>query len=183
MFDYVPVDYVCKLILAAAVTARRTSPKPPVFHVGTSHNNPVRLSTVAKAIEKYWKSVPAPRKRVSNDIRCEYYLPEEFNRRFEEKYGDQIRQARQNGDEKTVKAIEWLHVKSNAMLVYHSNSWVFEMHNAIELDESAPQELYSGLKYNMDWDMYLPRICYGTHKYLLGEPVDTVPKAYYAPRL
>ncbi|KAF9436489.1 cyclin-dependent kinase inhibitor far1 [Entomortierella beljakovae] len=175
--DYVPVDYVSKITLSAAVAANRSAEEPVVFHAGISHINPIKLSDVGNHLERYWRSVPPPRKRSSNDIRCEYYPIEVFDKRFEKRFGSKIRAAEQAGNEKTVQDLKWLYAKSKVYLISHSNNWIFEANNTIQLDESATDELYCGLKNGIDWDIFMPIICYGTHKYLLGENVELPSKA------
>ncbi|KAF9415356.1 cyclin-dependent kinase inhibitor far1 [Entomortierella beljakovae] len=134
--DYVPVDYVSKITLSAAVAANRSAEEPVVFHAGISHINPIKLSDVGNHLERYWRSVPPPRKRSSNDIRCEYYPIEVFDKRFEKRFGSKIRAAEQAGNEKTVKNFKLLYAKSIVQLVFQSNNWIFEANNTIQLDES-----------------------------------------------
>ncbi|KAF9415355.1 cyclin-dependent kinase inhibitor far1 [Entomortierella beljakovae] len=183
LLDFVPVDYVCKTILAATVTADRSRKSPLVYQVGTSHNKGMQLQMFGKHIESYWRSAPIPRKRISNDIRCEYYPLKEFNDKFDQRFRTKIEQARMNNDQKAIKGLQQLREKSSMFEYFHGSAFIFDMTNAIRLDETAPKELRSGLKFEMDWKDYVYRVCFGVHKYILGEPVEFNQPTQFTPRL
>ncbi|KAF9425007.1 cyclin-dependent kinase inhibitor far1, partial [Entomortierella beljakovae] len=166
--DVIPIDYVCKTILAAATVANSSMTYPLTFHVGTSHNNAILLEDMCKHIVSYWKYAPVPQKRISNDIRLGFHSIDELDRLFDQRYGGKLHHAMETGDSKTVNRLQGIYEKSRLFLYYFTEAHVFDMTNAIQLDDTAPYELQSGLRFQLNWSDYMYRVCYGVHKYLMG---------------
>ncbi|KAF9425006.1 cyclin-dependent kinase inhibitor far1 [Entomortierella beljakovae] len=181
--DLVPIDYVCKTILAAVTAANSSMTHPLTFHVGTSHNNAILLEDLSKHIVGYWKHAPVPQKRISNDIRMELHSLDDLDKLFDQRYGEKFYHALKTGDSKTVKLLQGIYEKSRIRLCYFTQTYIFDMTNAIQLDDTAPYELQSGLKFQLNWSDYMYRVCYGVHKYLMGGIVRFPPVSQTVSRL
>ncbi|KAF9896100.1 cyclin-dependent kinase inhibitor far1, partial [Lobosporangium transversale] len=101
--DLIPVDIVVKTILLSATTADRTLVEPPIYHVGTSCVNPITWGLFGIYLAAYWRTVERPRRRVSDDIRFDIYPTAEFKRRFDARFGEQVRTLAQHKDGKRLK--------------------------------------------------------------------------------
>ncbi|KAF9895893.1 hypothetical protein BX616_008608, partial [Lobosporangium transversale] len=117
-----------------------------------------------------------PSQRISDDIRCDFYLPAEFERRFEARFGELIRTLDQHKDNEKLK--RQIIMAKNLIIDFKAftlNQWFFDVTNTLALDDAAPEELKSelksGLKEGMDWHRYM--VCYasGVHRFILGEEV------------
>ncbi|KAF9537944.1 hypothetical protein BGW38_010021, partial [Lunasporangiospora selenospora] len=96
--DLVPVDWVCKVILAAAPAAAAsysstaTQPTVPViYQAATGGRGRVPSKILGSYVLQYWKTVPAPKRRVSNDIRIDMYPTlADYEKRFQQRYAKEL---------------------------------------------------------------------------------------------
>ncbi|KAG0000375.1 cyclin-dependent kinase inhibitor far1 [Entomortierella chlamydospora] len=171
--DLIPVDVVAKVILLSATTADRTLAQPPIYHVGTSCINPITWGLFGIYLAAYWNAVERPRRRISDDIRFDMYPHAEFKRRFDIRFGEQIRTLSQHKDGKKLK----LRI-SKAMAIpmtfktFSTSEWFFDVSNTLALDDAAPAELKSGLRRGMDWHKYMEDYNAGVQEFILREKVD-----------
>ncbi|KAF9208973.1 cyclin-dependent kinase inhibitor far1 [Haplosporangium sp. Z 27] len=171
--DLVPVDVVAKVILLSATIADRTLNEPPVFHVGTSCINPITWNLFGIYLTAYWNAVEKPRRRISDDIRFVMLPLPEFKKRFDLRFGEQIRTLAQNKDGKKLKMrISKAMAVPSTFKTFTSNEWFFDVSNTLRLDDAAPPELKSGLRRGMDWDSYMIDYNAGVHAFILNEKVD-----------
>ncbi|KAF9385807.1 cyclin-dependent kinase inhibitor far1 [Podila verticillata] len=173
--DLIPVDIVSKIILLSATTADRTLTRPPIYHVGTSTLNPITWGRFGSYLCAYWRAVDRPRRRVSDDIRFEMYHLPEFKKRFDLRFGEQIRTLAQH----KYKEGKRLKVRiSKAMAVpmtfktFASNEWFFDVAETLRLDDAAPVELKSELRRGIDWHKYVEDYNAGVQEFILKEKVD-----------
>ncbi|KAF9215564.1 cyclin-dependent kinase inhibitor far1 [Podila verticillata] len=173
--DLVPVDIVSKIILLSATTADRTLTRPPIYHVGTSTLNPITWGLFGSYLCAYWRAVDRPRRRVSDDIRFEMYHLPQFKKRFDLRFGEQIRTLAQHKDKEGKR----LKIRiSKAMAVpmtfktFASNEWFFDVAETLRLDDAAPVELKSGLRRGIDWHKYMEDYNAGVQEFILREKVD-----------
>ncbi|KAF9583244.1 cyclin-dependent kinase inhibitor far1 [Lunasporangiospora selenospora] len=179
--DLVPVDWVCKCILAAASNpATATQPTVPViYHAATGWRSRTATKLLGSYVLQYWKSVPAPKRRVSNDIRIDMYptLPD-FEKRFRQRYAKELEEERKeishnhntdaNGAKPSSK-LDKLMYASTALGPFWTQEWSFEITNSLQLDKNVPQELHAGLEKGVKWDDYLHWHNIGIHRYIIGE--------------
>ncbi|KAF9116763.1 cyclin-dependent kinase inhibitor far1 [Mortierella sp. AM989] len=171
--DLIPVDIVAKVILLSATTADRSLMQPPIYNVGTSCINPITWGLFGIYVSAYWNAVEKPRRRVSDDIRFEMYPQAEFKKRFDLRFGQQIRTLAQHKDGKKLK----IRI-SKAMAIpmtfkpFSLNEWFFDVANTLALDDSAPVELKSGLRRGMDWHKYMENYNAGVQEFILKEKVN-----------
>ncbi|KAF9400711.1 cyclin-dependent kinase inhibitor far1, partial [Podila epigama] len=176
--DLIPVDIVAKTVLLAATTADRTLTRLSIYHVGTSFLNPITWGLFAFYVCAYWRSVKSPRQRVSDDIRLDMFTLPEFKRRFDRRFGDQIRALGQQHlkDSKDTKRINAQIYKAMAVpMVFKSfslNEWFFDVSNTLRLDDAAPPEFKSELRRGMDWHRYMEDYNAGVQGFILKEKVD-----------
>ncbi|KAG0358832.1 male sterility protein-domain-containing protein [Gamsiella multidivaricata] len=171
--DLIPVDIVSKVILLAATTADSTLTTPPIYHVGTSCINPITWGLFGIYLVKYWSAVEKPRRRISDDIRFEMYQPAEFKRRFDSRFGEQIRTLAQHKDGKRLKVrISKAMAVPMTFKTFALNEWFFDVVNTLALDDAAPAELKSGLRRGMDWHRYMEDYNAGVHAFILREKVN-----------
>ncbi|KAG0341649.1 cyclin-dependent kinase inhibitor far1 [Podila humilis] len=181
--DLIPVDIVTKTILLAATTADRTLPRPPIYHVGSSalNDHPISWGVFGKYLAAYWRQVqPTPRRRISDDIRFEMYQQPEFKRRFDLRFGDQIRtlaqqqqqpQHKDNSKKLKVRISKQMAVPMT-FKTFASNEWFFDVTNTLRMDELAPPELKSRLAQGIDWEKYMEDYNAGVQQFILKEKVD-----------
>ncbi|KAF8937982.1 cyclin-dependent kinase inhibitor far1 [Dissophora ornata] len=171
--DIIPVDIVAKVILLSATTADRSLPQPPIYHVGTSCLNPITWGLFGIYLSAFWNAVERPRRRVSDDIRFEMYPLADFKRRFDLRFGEQIRTLAQHKDGKKLKIrISKAMAVPMTFKTFSQNEWFFDVTNTLELDDAAPAELKSGLRRGMDWHRYMEDYNTGIQQFILKEKVD-----------
>ncbi|KAF9304976.1 cyclin-dependent kinase inhibitor far1 [Mortierella antarctica] len=174
--DLIPVDIVSKVILLSATTASRTHSRPPIYHIGTSTLNPITWGLFGIHLCAYWRAVDRPRRRISDDIRFEMYHLPEFKRRFDLRFGEQIRTLTQHKDQKEGKRLKVRISKAMAVPMtfktFASNEWFFDVTETLKLDDAAPVELKSGLRRGMDWYSYMKDFNAGVQGFILKEKVD-----------
>ncbi|KAF9086501.1 cyclin-dependent kinase inhibitor far1 [Mortierella sp. AD031] len=170
--DLIPVDIVAKVILLAATTADRAQTRPHIYHVGTSSINPITWGNFSACLTDYWLSVDRPRRRVSDDIRFEMFDHPVFKKRFDNRFGEQIRTLAQHKDGKRLKVrISKAMAIPMTFKTFATNQWFFDVTNTLALDDAAPVELKSGLRSGMDWDRYMEDYNMGVHAFILKEKV------------
>lgn len=159
---------------AAAIAAGWPKPSPivPLVQVGSSIHSPLTGRQLLSYCEQYWHWVPAPHRRVSDDIRIDLYTPSDFPYRFQQRFSKEIILAHTKEGEEYRKMLRKARAAPEAVHYFLSNEWFFEATNAITLDELAPRELHSGLKGGIDWPSYLHQYNMGVHEYIMGEKVD-----------
>ncbi|KAG0328207.1 cyclin-dependent kinase inhibitor far1 [Dissophora globulifera] len=171
--DLIPVDVVSKVILLSATTADCNYTQAPIYHVGTSCINPITWGVFGLSLVAYWSAVEKPRRRVSDDIRFEMYPLAEFKRRFDNRFGEQIRTLAQHKDGKKLKVrISKAMAVPMTFKTFALNEWFFDVTNTLQLDDAAPSELKSGLRRGMDWHRYMEDYNAGVHEFILKEKVD-----------
>ncbi|KAF9988162.1 cyclin-dependent kinase inhibitor far1 [Modicella reniformis] len=171
--DLIPVDIVAKVILLSATTADRTLAQPPIYHVGTSCINPITWGLFNFYVAAYWNAVEKPRKRISDDIRFEMFPMTEFKRRFDIRFGEQIRTLAQHKDGKKLKVrISKAMAIPMTFKAFVLNEWFYDVTNTLTLDDAAPSELKSGLRRGIDWYQYMEDYNAGVQQFILREKVD-----------
>ncbi|KAF9351795.1 cyclin-dependent kinase inhibitor far1 [Mortierella sp. AD094] len=174
--DMIPVDIVSKTLLMAAVGIASGLPEPmttvPIVHSGSSTICPVTNGMIFSYFEQYWKAVPAPRGRVSNDIRVDFYNTEAFPLLVRQKFSKEIALAETEGGSEYKKMLKISVGFPTAFSKILSSEWIFEGYNSLMLDKLAPKELRSGLGDGIDWPTYLHIFNMGVHEFILGEKVD-----------
>ncbi|KAF9576880.1 cyclin-dependent kinase inhibitor far1 [Mortierella alpina] len=178
--DLIPVDIVAKVILLSATTAGSSSVKPPIYHVGTSCINPMTWGLFGSYLSAYWRAVEKPRRRISDDIRFDMFPIQEFKRRFDKRFGEQIRTLAQNKDGKRLKVrISKAMAVPMTFKTFAVNEWFFDVTNSMAIDDAAPVELKSGLRRGMDWHRYMEDYNAGVQAFILRENVDRSLKIEY----
>ncbi|KAK3818552.1 MAG: male sterility protein-domain-containing protein [Benniella sp.] len=171
--DLIPVDIVAKIILLSTTVADCTRTEPPIFHVGTSCINPISWGQFGVFLEAYWNAVERPRRRISDDVRFEMFPTAEFKRRFDIRFGGQIRTLARDKDNKKLKArISKAMAVPKTFETFSSNEWFFDISNSVSLDDAAPVEFKSGLRRDMDWHQYMQDYNTGVHQFIIREKVD-----------
>ncbi|KAF9579063.1 cyclin-dependent kinase inhibitor far1 [Lunasporangiospora selenospora] len=171
--DLIPVDMVAKVILLSATTADKTAPSPSIYHVGTSCLNPMTWGLFGIYLSTYWRAVERPRRRISDDIRFDMFDQAEFKRRFDQRFGEQIRSLAQNKDNKKLKArISKAMAIPMTFKTFSTSQWFFDITNTLKIDDAAPTELKSGLRRGMDWHQYMGDYNAGVQAFILREKVD-----------
>ncbi|KAG0266043.1 cyclin-dependent kinase inhibitor far1 [Mortierella polycephala] len=171
--DLIPVDIVAKVILLSATTADKTLAQPPIYHVGTSCINPITWSLFGIYLSAYWRAVEKPRRRISDDIRFEMFTLAEFKRRFDLRFGEQIRSLTQHKDSKKLKVrISKAMAVPMTFKTFAGNQWFFDVTNTLTLDDASSPELKSGLRRGMDWHRYMEDYNAGVQAFILREKVD-----------
>ncbi|KAG9326730.1 hypothetical protein KVV02_008620 [Mortierella alpina] len=171
--DLIPVDIVAKVILLSATTADSSSAKPPIYHVGTSCINPMTWGLFGSYLSAYWRAVEKPRRRISDDIRFDMFPIQEFKRRFESRFGEQIRTLAQNKDGKRLKVrISKAMAVPMTFKTFAVNEWFFDVTHTLAIDDAAPVELKSGLRRGMDWHRYMEDYNAGVQAFILRENVN-----------
>ncbi|KAF9129284.1 cyclin-dependent kinase inhibitor far1 [Mortierella sp. 14UC] len=170
--DLIPVDIVAKITLLAATTADRTQVRPNIYHIGTSSLNPITWGHFGTYLADYWQSVDKPRRRISDDIRFDMFSLPVFKKRFDQRFGEQIRTLAQHKDGKRLKVrISKAMAVPMTFKTFALNQWFFDVTNTLALDDAAPVELKSGLRSGMDWDRYMEDYNAGVHAFILKEKV------------
>ncbi|KAF9984842.1 cyclin-dependent kinase inhibitor far1 [Mortierella antarctica] len=171
--DLIPVDIVAKVILLSATTADSSSAKPPIYHVGTSCINPMTWGLFGSYLSAYWRAVEKPRRRISDDIRFDMFPIQEFKRRFDSRFGEQIRTLAQNKDGKRLKVrISKAMAVPMTFKTFAVNEWFFDVTHTLAIDDAAPVELKSGLRRGMDWHRYMEDYNAGVQAFILRENVN-----------
>ncbi|KAF9184572.1 cyclin-dependent kinase inhibitor far1 [Haplosporangium sp. Z 767] len=171
--DLIPVDIVAKVILLSATTADKTLTQPLIYHVGTSCINPITWGLFGIYLSAYWRAVEKPRRRVSDDIRFEMFPLAEFKRRFDLRFGEQIRTLAQHKDSKKLKMrISKAMAVPMTFKTFALNQWFFDVTSTLALDDASPPELKSGLRRGMDWHQYMEDYNAGVQTFILREKVD-----------
>ncbi|KAF9934595.1 cyclin-dependent kinase inhibitor far1 [Linnemannia zychae] len=171
--DLIPVDIVAKTILLSVTTADRTLSKPNIYHVGTSCLNPITWGEFGVNVTDYWTAAdPKPRRRVSDDIRFDIFDGPTFKKRFDQRFGEQIRTLAQHKDGKKLKMrISRAMAVPMTFKTFSMNQWFFDITNTLALDDAAPVELKSGLRSGMNWDQYMEDYNAGVRAFILKEKV------------
>ncbi|KAG0210618.1 cyclin-dependent kinase inhibitor far1 [Mortierella sp. GBA30] len=170
--DLIPVDIVAKVILLSATTADNTLAAPPIYHVGTSCLNPMTWGLFGSYLSAYWRAVEKPRRRISDDIRFDMFPSTEFKRRFDLRFGEQIRTMAQHKDGKRLKVrISKAMAIPMTFKTFATSEWFFDITNTLAIDDAAPAELKSGLRRGMDWHRYMEDYNAGVQAFILREPV------------
>ncbi|KAF9351797.1 hypothetical protein BGX26_010247 [Mortierella sp. AD094] len=176
VFDIIPVDIVTKTLLMAAVGVASGLPEPrksvPIVNSCSSGFSPASNNMVFSHIEDYWRAVPAPRGRVSDDIRADIYHKEEFPLRDQQRFSKEIDLAETAEGQKYKKMLKISVVFPTVYSRILSNEWICSGHNSIMFDKLAPKELRSGLEDGIDWPSYLHILNMGVREFILGEKVD-----------
>ncbi|KAF9438999.1 cyclin-dependent kinase inhibitor far1 [Entomortierella beljakovae] len=171
--DLIPVDIVAKIILLAATTADRTLDQPPIYHAATSSINPITWRIFGDHLSAYWTSIEKPRRRISDDIRFEMYPLPHFKKRFDARFGEQIRTLGQHKDGKRIKGrIAKAMAVPMTFKAFTSNEWFFDVKNTLAIDETASPELKFDLKSGVEWHKYMEDYCAGVHAFILKEKVN-----------
>jgi fatty acyl-CoA reductase len=130
------------------------------------------LGQFAASVAGYWLSTEKPQRRISDDIRFELHDLSSFKKRFNQRFGDQIKALDQQEDGKKLKArISMAMVVPTTIKAFTANQWFFDVSNALALDDVAPVELKSGLRSGMDWVQYMEDYNAGVQGFILKEKV------------
>ncbi|ORZ05668.1 male sterility protein-domain-containing protein [Lobosporangium transversale] len=172
--DLIPVDIVAKTTLLSATTADRTLAEPLIYHVGTSCVSPITWRVFGMYLTAYWRTVERPRQWASDDIRFELYPTAEFKRRFDARFGEQVRTflAQHKDGEKLKVHISKAMAVPMTLKTFGLYQWFFDVTNTLALDDAAPTELKSGLRRGIDWHRYMEDYNAGVHEFILREKVD-----------
>ncbi|KAG0046169.1 cyclin-dependent kinase inhibitor far1 [Gryganskiella cystojenkinii] len=186
--DMVPVDVVCKTVLMAGPAVVSESLKlpfvrdtVPVIQMGSSTHCPLNVGYLFCHWEGYWQQQPQFSKRLTEDIRTDFYTFQDFPRRYQQRFSKEIKLARasKEGAKKYGKMLRKAQVIPNFFLPFFSYQWFYEAKNGLWLDEVAPTVLSSGFGAGIDWHDHLHKFNMGVHEYILGEAVDRTKKIHY----
>lgn len=131
-------------------------------------------------LSAYWRAVEKPRRRISDDIRFDMFPIQEFKRRFDIRFGEQIRTLAQNKDGKRLKVrISKAMAVPMTFKTFAVNEWFFDVTNTLAIDDAAPVELKSGLRRGMDWHRYMEDYNAGVQAFILRENVNRSLKIDY----
>ncbi|KAF9347130.1 cyclin-dependent kinase inhibitor far1 [Mortierella sp. AD094] len=149
ILDMIPVDVLCKTLLMAAVAIAAGPPSQmlstPIIQTTTSAYSPLFCGDFFSSSKKYWQTVPAPRGRVSNDIRTDLYSMSEFPLRIQQRLSKEIVMVGSRNGEKYRKIISTATVLPEMLASVCWSEQIFLADNAIALDHLTPKELHSGL--------------------------------------
>ncbi|KAG0047218.1 hypothetical protein BGZ83_007689 [Gryganskiella cystojenkinii] len=178
VMDVVPVDVVCKTtLMAGPALVSKSSKFPfqrdavPVIQMGSSSHCPVKLGYIFCHFESYWQQQPQVSRRLTDDIRTDYYSIQDFPRRYQQRFSTELKLAKasKEGAKKYGKMLRKAQVVPDKFLPYLCYQWFLESKNGLWLDEVAPAALSSGFGAGIDWHEYLHLYNMGVHEYLLGE--------------
>ncbi|KAG0047062.1 cyclin-dependent kinase inhibitor far1 [Gryganskiella cystojenkinii] len=186
--DMVPVDVVCKTTLMAGPALVSESLKLPfvrdaipVIQMGSSTQCPLNLGYLFCHWESYWQQQPHFSQRLSEDIRADFYTPQDFPRRYQQRFSKEIKLAKTSKKDakKYGKILRKAQAVPKTFLPFMCYQWFYEAKNGFWLDEVAPTVLYSGFGAGIDWHDYLHKFNMGVHEYILGEAVDPTKTIHY----
>ncbi|KAF9281170.1 cyclin-dependent kinase inhibitor far1 [Mortierella alpina] len=190
--DVIPVDVAVKTILMAgpALVSKASeliiSPDTvPVIQMGTGAHCPLNLGYLFCHWESYWQQQPQLKRRLTNDIRADFYSISDFPRRYQQRFKREIdlAKASKEGAEKYGKLLRRAERLPKLYLPFTCYEWSFDATNGLWLDDVAPTELHSGIRTQIDWHKYLHNFNIGVHDYILGEEVDRTKEIHYQWRI
>jgi fatty acyl-CoA reductase len=181
--DIIPVDVVSNLLITSGWYIGTERPSHiPVINCCTGELNGIKWKTILKALEKNYMEypletvcrVPCADFSLSRSYTNFYYwvnhlFPAFLTDLVLRGTGGKGRMIRTNS--KLFKAVETLEY-------FTSRDWKFQSKNVVELWQKIPQEdqkLFPFDVTKLDWTRYLQLYCIGARKFVLKQPLSSVP--------
>jgi len=183
--DIIPVDTVTNVILAS-IPATIGQNRLQVFHVGTSHINPVRWFEVSRWICCYWRQHSVKRRVDNTPLYFRFYKSETmYQLHYLVKYkipataysafANSIGTASQKKNAAVLKKVsDRTMFFADLFRHFSNNEWIFSVRNTEQMmsrvAEDEKDKFYFALR-DLDWEKYYRFFCYGMQRFVLKEDV------------
>jgi len=184
--DIVPIDSVVNVILGS-IAATIGNDSLSIYHIGTSHLNPVKWYAIARWVSVYWRQHNVKKRVDQTPLRFRFYksdlayktnyfvrreLPSMLYTAFANTVGTQ--QHKKNA-EVLRKMTHSVASFTDAFSHFTSCHWIFDASNSEalmkrKLVEEEREKFYLGVQ-EIDWERYFRFFCYGLQRFVLHEDV------------
>lgn len=185
ILDIVPVDTVANIVIAA-IPRMLAEKKFQIYHVGTSHRNPVKMYEIARWISAYWRSHNVAKRVDHRPLRWHFYTTKTgFNTQFfiqnrlpaalYSAFANTVGNPQQRKNAALYKKINTQTLRACESFSHFTNTeFIFAVPNTeVLIKQLNPEEreIFFFKVEDIDWEKYLRYFAYGMHRFVLKEEV------------